>query len=356
MRLAVLLFAALLSSCSSSNADDGACTPGGDGRFVDAPYDKLADYCLLTVEGGRIVPKAGVVPYEVKNPLFSDYALKARSVLLPKGTKAQLRGDGPFELPVGSILVKSFGYPADTATPTPTAIAADGPPMPVRWIETRLLVRAGDGWRAYTYVWDDAQKEAVLRPGGSILEAPFTDAAGQPKRATYLVPSQNQCKKCHEDGGALVPIGLRPEQIDVGQWSRDGLLEGAPSNATTLPVWSDPKAGTVEERARAYLATNCAYCHVETGSARTSGLLLGRKVTDPYVLGVCKTPVAAGKAAADMQYDIVPGQPDKSILLYRMRATEPQVAMPEIGRSLPHGEAIGLLSEWIAGMTGSCTK
>jgi hypothetical protein len=39
-----------------------------------------------------------------------------------------------------------------------------------------------------------------------------------------------------------------------------------------------------------------------------------------------------------------------------MRATEPQIAMPEIGRSLAHDEAIDLVSQWIGGMTGACTN
>jgi hypothetical protein len=82
--------------------------------------------------------------------------------------------------------------------------------------------------------------------------------------------------------------------------------------------------------------------------------MLGTNVTDPYALGVCKTPVFAGKAAANLKYAIVPGKPDESILVYRMLATEPAIAMPEIGRSLVHEDAVGVIRQWIAGLPGGC--
>jgi hypothetical protein len=65
--------------------------------------------------------------------------------------------------------------------------------------------------------------------------------------------------------------------------------------------------------------------------------------------------VAAGKAAASDHYDIVPARPEQSILLYRMQSTMPSIMMPEIGRSLEHVEAAQLVSDWIAGLPGSCT-
>lgn len=80
-------------------------------------------------------------------------------------------------------------------------------------------------------------------------------------------------------------------------------------------------------------------------------------MTDTYQLGVCKPPVAAGKAGQGEQYDVVPGHPEKSILVYRMQSTAPSIAMPELGRSLEHVEAVQVVSDWITGMgsmAGSC--
>jgi hypothetical protein len=184
---------------------------------------------------------------------------------------------------------------------------------------------------------------------------------GRAARATHLVPSEQQCKKCHSDGGdAIVPIGLRPSSFDRGdqiaRFTARGLLVGAPAFAreSQAPPWDDPAAGSVAERARAYLDANCGYCHNTTGSARTSGLNLHRRETDPRALGLCKRPVAAGRGSGDLRFDIVPGRPDESIVIHRMRSTEPAVMMPEIGRSLAHDEAIAVVADWIAGLSGTC--
>ena len=99
---------------------------------------------------------------------------------------------------------------------------------------------------------------------------------------------------------------------------------------------------------------NCSYCHNGNGEARTTGLVLLDTNTDTTSLGACKSPIAAGKAAAGQQYDIVPGQPGQSILIYRVTSILPSIAMPEIGRSLEHVEGVQLLSDWVTGMTGSC--
>jgi hypothetical protein len=49
----------------------------------------------------------------------------------------------------------------------------------------------------------------------------------------------------------------------------------------------------------------------------------------------------------NLEYSIVPGHPDQSILLYRMDNTEPGIMMPEIGRSINHNEGVALISEYI---------
>ena len=67
-----------------------------------------------------------------------------------------------------------------------------------------------------------------------------------------------------------------------------------------------------------------------------------------------KPPVAVGRGSGDRPYDIFPGRPDDSILLYRMQQTEPEIAMPELGRSTVHVEAVALIREWIVAMDGDC--
>jgi hypothetical protein len=71
-------------------------------------------------------------------------------------------------------------------------------------------------------------------------------------------------------------------------------------------------------------------------------------------LGICKSPVAAGRGSGGFSYGIEPGAPQRSILLFRMSSTEPGIAMPELGRQLVHEEAIQVLGDWIASLPGSC--
>jgi hypothetical protein len=125
----------------------------------------------------------------------------------------------------------------------------------------------------------------------------------------------------------------------------DGLYE--PSTAPKLAVWDDASTGDLNSRARAYLDANCGHCHSRQGPANTSGLYLDITEKDVSHLGVNKTPVAAGRGAGDLQFDIVPGQPQNSILVYRMKTNDPAIAMPEIGREQVHKEGLALIEEWI---------
>ena len=71
-------------------------------------------------------------------------------------------------------------------------------------------------------------------------------------------------------------------------------------------------------------------------------------------MGVCKPPVAAGGGAGDRLYSIVPGEPDESILLYRMEHDDPAIMMPELGRATAHAEGVALIRDWIASLPGDC--
>ena len=144
------------------------------------------------------------------------------------------------------------------------------------------------------------------------------------------------------------------EEINQLQaWRRDGLLAGAPQNiseAPRVPRAYDASDGTLEARARAYLDVNCAHCHNPQGPAHTSGLDLRWSQHQPIAWGVGKRPVAAGRGSAGFEFAIDPGHPERSILLYRLRSTDPGVMMPETGRQLVDDRGAALIEEWIAHM------
>jgi uncharacterized repeat protein (TIGR03806 family) len=357
--VATLALGVFSLSCGSE-ATGPSCTPKAAGVDTGGDFAASLDaYCMVSVDKGAVVPSAAVTPYDVNTPLFSDYAVKYRTVWLPPSKSVSYTAEGRFEFPVGTVITKSFGFPAD--------FRVQG--APVKWIETRVLIRAAAGWTGSSYVWDDAQKEAQVTAGGEVLSFSFVDADGHTQTPNYLVPSQAECKKCHANDGDMITLGPSAAQLNrdfayaggtenqLAHWSRAGLLSGAPSPgaAPKLPVWDDPTTGDTTSRARAYLLANCYYCHNGAGEARTTGLVLSNATgTDPYALGICKPPVAAGKAAADEHYDIVPGHPEQSILVYRMQSIAPSIMMPKIGRSLEHVEAAALVSDWVASLSGTC--
>ena len=349
-----------LLSCGSSSSNDPGVPAGGDGTYVNEPYETLEQYGLVSIRDGVIVPAKESVPYDLNTPLFSDYAQKERTIFLPAGTSMTYHDDGTFDFPVGAIITKSFGFPKDFRDAS----------SKVKWEETRLLIRNNDGWKGISYFWDDAQTSAKKAPGGRTQAVEFIDSQGATQHANYLIPNVNQCPKCHANDGVTTPIGIYAAQVNrthtyadgttanqLTKWTELGMLRGVPAtlnSAPHLPVWDDPSAGSAADRARSYLDGNCAYCHSPTGEARTTGLFLSLRETDPTRLGVCKLPVAAGRAAAGLDYDVVPGNPDKSILAYRMSSVEPSIAMPELGRSLVHKEALALVRDWIQGLQGTC--
>jgi hypothetical protein len=73
-------------------------------------------------------------------------------------------------------------------------------------------------------------------------------------------------------------------------------------------------------------------------------------VTDTAELGSCKLPAAAGPGAGGRRYDITPGSPEESIVVFRMASADPEIKMPELPNLLPDDFGVDLISEWIAAM------
>jgi uncharacterized repeat protein (TIGR03806 family) len=334
----------------------GASTPPPrvalEALLADTPAPRLSDYHLFTDLAGR-QPNAGLTPYGLNSPLFTDHAVKSRFVFLPPGTAAVFTEVGVLDFPVGAVLVKTFAYPADMRRPNEA----------VRSIETRLLIRKADGWVAQTYRWNADQTDAVLKRAGGRAEVSFIDQTGQTRRIDYAIPNQNQCKECHQLDETLTPIGPKARNLNgvfaygegqenqLAHWVRKGLLSGAPPlhQVPRTARWDDVSA-PLNDRARAYLDANCAHCHNPRAAASNSGLFLTLEENRSPALGFGKQPVAAGRGAGDLKVAIDPGHPERSILTYRMASTEPGVMMPELGRTVLDDEGLDLIRQWIGQM------
>src|SRR5688500_3953867 len=99
---ALLVLVLLLSACRGEDAGV---------RFFAAGQPKaLSEWRVLKVEGGRLSVNAGVVPYDLNTPLFSDYAHKLRTIWMPEGKSARYDAQNSFDFPVGTIISKTFYY------------------------------------------------------------------------------------------------------------------------------------------------------------------------------------------------------------------------------------------------------
>ena len=350
---------------------------------ADDNPQKLSDWGLFTVADGKIVPHLGMVTYELNAPLFSDYAQKWRTVWMPKGVHATYRADNAFDFPVGTIVTKTFYYttPAAAAKPqasddvvkmTPASYQSGVAGLKldhVRLMETRLLVRRAQGWVALPYVWNADGTDATLERTGAEVPLTFHDGVAA-KPFVYSVPNQNQCAGCHVQDfrtRAVMPIGLKARHLnrsfageggEINQLRRlvaIGYLGGVDKTVPYNADWQDPHADTAA-KARSYLDINCSHCHNATGAARTSGLWLDAKTSDPRVRGMCKPPVAAGRGTGNRPFDVVPGHPETSILAYRLQSDDPGEMMPELGRSLVHQEGVALILRYIKLLEGSCDR
>ncbi len=352
-RTALLLLVALAAGCGGESNNQNQTPPA---PAPTIPYDTLSEYGLFQGKLADIDPAEGVVPYDVASPLWSDGAHKQRFITLPEGKKITFGTEEIWSFPDGSIIVKDFAFPLDKRDPTGA----------LRHVETRLLIRDSsneEGFTAHTYVWNDEQTEAYRKVAGKRITLDFIDENGAAASQEYIIPNTNQCGNCHERDDVYESLGLvsqqvnfaledgKPELNQLARLEKAGLFDAPLPALSTLPALEKPfGAAPLDARARAYLHANCSHCHRPGGGGGSSGLVLLEWETNPTKNGVCKGTVAAGAGTGSLDYDVVPGHPEESIMIFRMSSTDPEVKMPEIPNLIPDQAGIQLISEWITAM------
>jgi uncharacterized repeat protein (TIGR03806 family) len=340
----------VLAACGADEASEPAQV-GPSPEAYTKPPETLEAWHLFSDTAAH-EPGPRTVPYDVIAPLFSDYADKERFIYLPEGKRIGYDDHERWQFPEGAILIKSFGYGA-------------------RRIETRLLVVTQGKIVPHTYVWNEAQTEAVRKVAGARVDVEFEGPGGKPMSNEFRVPNTNQCHDCHGKPEATLLLGPRTRQLDrdfdygagpenqLDHMVKLGMFDRAPASSAERERLVDPFGpAPLVDRARAYLDSNCAHCHGEGGDASESGMWLTWPDTadgqNPTRWGVCKRPTSAAGATCGREVDIVPGDPDASIYLCRLESRDSKVQMPPVGTNLVHGEGVELLRAWIAQMQGSC--
>ena len=373
-RLRPGLIMTLLVALAACTAKAPQVTP-----WLDSNPEHLSQWGMVSVRGGALVLGQGGIPYDLNTPLFTDAAHKLRVLWMPPGKSAQYRTGAALDFPVGTVIAKTFYYPknSDGVLLRNTDYAADfaGQGLNMRHvhlIETRILVHRPRGWAALPYIWDAAQKDAVLERTGGLQRLHVQKPDGSGQDFAYIVPNANQCAGCHAANAisrAISPLGPKARHLNkpyayaggaqnqLVHLARLGKLSGfpGPDKAPRNADWLD-KSAPLNARARAYLDINCGHCHNPSGAASTSAFYLDQAGHDypPGNSGVCKPPVAAGQGTGGHLFDIVPGDAADSIVIFRMKSTNPGVMMPELGRSTVDEDGVKLISAWINAMPGAC--
>lgn len=342
---------------AGSGAETTTLPPQPDRPRLDSPTPlrKLSEYAFFVGPLREMRPNNGVFAYTVNAPLWSDNAYKGRFIALPEGGQLTpvADGDEDWQLPVGSIVIKTFYFDLDRTTPD------EGP---YRINETRLLFVTDRGIVAETYLWNEEQTEAVRFVAGTRINMAVIDADGSAVNQEYVVPNKNQCANCHGRNDQIHMLGLTTAQLNresleelgrnqLDQWQRAGLIAGDLGDIALLPAYDKPfVSGSLNGQARAYLHGNCSHCHRTGAAAGVTGLWLLASVTDDYRIGICKGPVAAGAGTGSFHYDILPGHPERSIMPFRMSSVDPEIKMPEIPNLIADQQGVALIESWIAAM------
>lgn len=331
------------------------CQFGDKGIVIPVdPYVNLSEYDFFIGDLSDLEPSPRVLPYDLNSPLFSDYAHKARFVWLPEGVSAGYNTDHVLDFPIGSVLIKNFYYNHDERD------LSQGR----RIIETRLLINRGEEWDAWGYIWNDEQTDATYDVIGGIKDVAWINELGEHQKVDYIIPNKNQCKGCHAYKNKLQPIGPKVRNLNkeyaytegtsnqLSKWADIGYLKGFTDfkESPSVAVWNHTDDYDLHSRALAYLDINCGHCHNPDGAANTSGLTLMADSEIGTSLGVYKATVSAGAGTGGYTYSIVPGNPEESVMIYRMNSLDPGAMMPEIGRRVVHHEGVALIADWIKNM------
>lgn len=323
----------------------------------EVPYQTLSEYNFFTGELASLDPVFTVLPYEPISALFSDYAHKKRFVWMPKNTSATYVDYGKIlELPVGSVIIKSFFY--ENVQPNNTAVI----------IETRLMIKQPEDWIFAEYFWNEDQTEAYLdvTGNGGFKEITWVQD-GVTRNHNYRMPSTSECFTCHKSNTVNVPIGIKPQNLNatyefkegpknqLEKWIDMGYLQGElPSTIETVVDYNDTSAD-LELRVRSYFDINCAHCHKDGGHCNYRSMRFAFDENDVMEnLGVCVTPDTPLPGTFDDPKIIKPGDIENSIIYYRLNTTAEELRMPLLGRRLLHDEGVALIEEWINSLTQNC--
>ncbi len=330
-------------------------TPGGGKIFrlstVDSSNEPTFPETLsetgIFVNMQDLIPANGIVPYGVNVPFWSAGTTKKRWVAIP--TDGQVDSDterisysetGPWGFPIGTVFIKHFEHP-------------DG-----QKLETRLWIRGESGdWFGSTYRWRENGLDADL-----LLDGAEEELTIENETFSYLYPSSAQCNNCHNQNSGWV-LGFNTRQLNkdnfypsTGRTSNQletlahlGLIPEVDENNVLTSVPLADNGQSLEIRARSYLDSNCAHCHLPGNTRATFDTRLGTALP---LQNLINGDIIEGLGADDPKV-IRPQDISNSILFHRMNSIETNIAMPPLAKGRIDMEAVRLIENYINSL-GEC--
>jgi len=307
--------------------------------------DKLSETGLFS-DLETLKPEAGVIPYSINVPFWSDNAIKRRWFSLPD-TKKKIgfSKQKSWRFPAGMIWIKHFDIVLNRQEPNQ-----------LFRLETRVLVKTDTGLYGATYRWDKSQTDAdLVSHAGSKTQLTIWDGEKEIQQE-WIFPSQVDCLRCHmkNSGWALgfntaqlnrdILIGENQQNIihamdDAGYFDRP-IIE-----KHILPKFAalDDHLASEEYRVRTYLDVNCSFCHQPGGAARSGWDARIFSKTDHANIINGGLHESFGEEKNKV---VVPGSTSRSILLKRITGRG-DIKMPPIASNVPDIQAGKLIGHWI---------
>lgn len=339
-----------VADAGAASAGAGSALPGSlDAGFRDddddprppAPRLLSESGCFADTATGQLAPE--MIPYVIRSPLWTDGAHKARYFTVSEGSRIEVRPDGSWLWPLGTVMLKNFAF---------EFVADEG--TVVRNVETRIFKKMSNGrWRYWSYEWNAQGTDASLLDDGKQV---VLDIAGDNGPLPYIFPGEMTCQACHgfTSEGVLGPNAAQLDlQVQLQSGARRqlellaelGVVDAQMASPTGTGL-VDPANETapIEARARSYLDGNCAHCHRPDGYAPPDVLMDLRISTPLSEAELCGAPSNFPSDRATLR--IAPGEPENSDLWLRF-TSDGLTRMPMVGTWMhdPTGEAV--IKEWI---------
>lgn len=294
-------------------------------------------------------PNPGIEPYELNVPFWSDHALKQRWFCLPDPDQTFGFSElGSWTTPEGSVWIKHFELEM-----------VIGAASSRRRIETRVLVRSGEGLWGATYRWNQAQTDAELVPPAGLDEDLMVEDQSLIRRQKWRYPGRDECLICHHAAAGRI-LGFNTAQLNRTILEKEpvhqlealianGYFSNPPPSVEPLPALAaaDDPRWSLDYRVHSYLSANCAYCHQPDGPTRaTWDGRIGIPLNEAGLVGQRALNNLEDIYAMKPTYLVAPGDLQTSSV-YRRVADLAPYHMPPLATTERDQQAIQLLTQWI---------